>query len=136
MKRAGGGFDYSYNAQTAVDETAHIIVACELVNTSSDVQQLPPVLDAVKANVGASAGQVLADAGYRSEAVMEKIPHEHATTELVIALGREGKLAASKIDNLTATWTTWPPGWAKKSHGVLRRKGFETDFSAQRCGRG
>jgi transposase len=99
MKRAGGGFDYSYNAQTAVDETAHIIVACELVNTSSDVQQLPGVLDAVKANMGASADQVLADAGYRSEAVMEKLAHEHPSTELVIALGREGKLVASKIDS-------------------------------------
>ena len=50
MKRAGGGFDYSFNAQTAVDEAAHIIVAAEVVNTSSDVQQLPMVLDAVKAN--------------------------------------------------------------------------------------
>jgi len=65
MKRAGGGFDYSYNAQTAVDEAAHIIVAAEVVNTSSDVQQLPTVLNAVKANTGASPAQVLADAGYR-----------------------------------------------------------------------
>lgn len=70
MKRAGGGFDYSYNAQTAVDEAAHIIVAAEVVNTSSDVQQLPMVLNAVKANTSSSATQVLADAGYRSEAVM------------------------------------------------------------------
>ena len=37
MKRAGGGFDYSFNAKTAVDGTAHIIVAAEVVNTSSDV---------------------------------------------------------------------------------------------------
>ena len=44
MKRAGGGFDYAYNAQTAVDEKAHIIVAAEVVNTRSDVQQLPMVL--------------------------------------------------------------------------------------------
>ena len=53
MKRAGGGFDYSYNAQTAVDETAHIVVAAEVVNTSSDVPQLVPVLVAVKANTEA-----------------------------------------------------------------------------------
>ncbi len=99
MKRAGGGFDYSYNAQTAVDETAHIIVAAELVNTSSDVQQLPRVLDAVKANLDASAAQVLADAGYRSEAVMAQLATQHSDSELVIALGREGKLAASKIDS-------------------------------------
>ena len=63
MKRAGGGFDYSFNAQTAVDETAHIIVAAEVVNTSSDVQQLPMVLSAVKANTGAAPAKVLADAG-------------------------------------------------------------------------
>lgn len=49
MKRACGGFDYSYNVQTAVDETAHIILAAEVANTSSDVQQLPMVLAAVKA---------------------------------------------------------------------------------------
>ena len=73
MKRAGGGFDYSYNAQTAVDEAAHIIVAAGVVNTSSDVQQLPMVLNAVEANTGASPAQVLADAGYRSEAVMAEL---------------------------------------------------------------
>jgi hypothetical protein len=33
MKRAGGGFDPSYKAQTAVDETAHIIVAAELTGS-------------------------------------------------------------------------------------------------------
>ena len=98
MKRAGGGFDYSYNAQTAVDETAHIIVAAEVVNTSSDVQQLPMVLKAVKEHTGASAAQVLADAGYRSEAVMAELAMTQPDTELVIALGREGKVLAKPRD--------------------------------------
>ncbi len=98
MKRAGGGFDYSYNAQTAVDETAHIIVAAEVVNTSSDVQQLPMVLKAVKEHTGASPAQVLADAGYRSEAVMADLAIDHPETELVIALGREGKTLAKPRD--------------------------------------
>ena len=98
MKRAGGGFDYSFNAQTAVDETAHIIVAAEVVNTSSDVQQLPMVLDAVKANTGAVPSQVLADAGYRSEAVMAELAATQLDTELVIALGREGKALAKPRD--------------------------------------
>ena len=98
MKRAGGGFDYSFNAQTAVDETAHIIVAAEVVNTSSDVQQLPMVLDAVKANTGAVPSQVLADAGYRSEAVMAELAATQPDTELVIALGREGKALAKPRD--------------------------------------
>jgi transposase len=98
MKRAGGGFDYSFNAQTAVDETAHIIVAAEVVNTSSDVQQLPMVLEAVKSNMGHTPSQVLADAGYRSEAVMAQLAKNQPETELVIALGREGKVLTKPRD--------------------------------------
>ena len=106
MKRAGGGFDYSFNAQTAVDETAHIIVAAQVVNTSSDVQQLPMVLSAVKANTGAAPGQVLADAGYRSEAVMAQLAIDQPETELVIALGREGKVLAKPRDEKRYPHTT------------------------------
>lgn len=98
MKRAGGGFDYCYNAQTAVDEAAHIIVAAEVVNTSSDVHQLPMVLDAVQSHTGAQASQVLADAGYRSEAVMRELAQRQPDTELVIALGREGKAQSKPAD--------------------------------------
>lgn len=98
MKRAGGGFDYSYNAQTAVDETAHIIVAAEVVNTSSDVHQLVPVLQAVKASTKADPQQVLADAGYRSEEEMAKLATTKPGIELVIALGREGREQAKPID--------------------------------------
>ena len=114
MKRAGGGFDYAYNAQTAVDETAHIIVAAEVLNTSSDVQQLPIVLDAVKAHTHARAAQVLADAGYRSEAVMAELAQTQPHTELLIALGREGKVLAK-------------PGNAKRyPHTVAMAAKFET----------
>ena len=98
MKRAGGGFDYCFNAQTAVDEARHIIVAAEVVNTSSDVQQLPKVLDAVKAETGQQAQQVLADAGYRSEAIMAELTKTLPQTELVIALGREGKQKTQPAD--------------------------------------
>jgi transposase/IS5 family transposase len=98
MKRAGGGFDFQFNAQTAVDAQAHIIVAAEVVNTSSDVQQLPMVLQAVKAHTGAQAAKVLADAGYRSEAVMAQLAIEQPESELVIALGREGKVLAKPRD--------------------------------------
>ena len=98
MKRAGGGFDYSFNAQTAVDEMAHIIVAAEVVNTSTDVHQLIPVLQAVTACTGSFAKQVLADAGYRSEAVMAELARKMPQTELVIALGREGREQAKPTD--------------------------------------
>lgn len=89
MKRAGGGFDYCYNAQAAVDDTAHIIVAAELTNSGADSRQLPAVLEAVKQNTGADPQQVLADAGYRSEAVLETLCDHPA--QIIVALGREGK---------------------------------------------
>ena len=89
MKRAGGGFDPSYNAQTAVDETAHIIVAAELTNCGSDAGELPALLQAVRANLAQTPQQVLADTGYRSEQVFAKLAD--CGTEVVVSLGREGK---------------------------------------------
>ncbi len=88
MQRAGGGFDAAYNAQTAVDDTAHIIVAAELINNASDVRELPTMVEAVKSALGAYPAQTLADAGYRSESVFEALA---GRTELVVAIGREGK---------------------------------------------
>lgn len=89
MKRTGGGFDASYNAQTAVDDTAHIIVAAELVNNAADSGQLLPMLQAVQDNLGQLPTQALADAGYRSEENFAQAAD--LEVELVVALGREGK---------------------------------------------
>jgi len=89
MKRTGGGFDYSYNAYAAVDDQAHIIVAAELTNNAADSERLAPLLDAVKRTAGALPQQVLADAGFRSEAMFEQL--QHSPVELIVALGREGK---------------------------------------------
>jgi hypothetical protein len=133
MKRAGGGFDYSYNAHAAIDDTAHIIVAAELTNSGADSTHLPPLLDAVKQTAGADPQQVLADAGFRSEAVFEKL--KDRPVELIVALGREGKkhlaIDAAKYPHTAAMaekfkteetqsayrrrkWLSEPPnGWVK-----------------------
>ena len=92
MKRAGGGFDPAYNAQTAVDETAHIIVAAELDNTAPDANWLLPMIQAVKNTLGELPDLALADAGYRSEENLSNAP-----IEVVVALGREGK-AHAEVD--------------------------------------
>lgn len=95
MKRAGGGFDPCYNAQTAVDESAHIIVAAELDNSAPDANWLLPMIQAVQDNLGQLPDLGLADAGYRSEQNLKDAP-----IELVVALGREGKQHA-RIDPQT-----------------------------------
>lgn len=89
MKRAGGGFDAGYNAQTAVDEAAHIIVAAELTNNAGDAGELPGMLRAVQDNVGEVPRQALADTGYKSEAVFQALAD--GACEVIVALGREGK---------------------------------------------
>jgi hypothetical protein len=138
MKRAGGGFDASYNAQTAVDEAAHIVVAAELTNVGSDAAELPKMLAAIKGNLGHAPLQALADTGYRSEAVFERLAD--GETDIVVSLGREGKqqvkfhhdrnpYSAAMAAKLTTEeakrayrkrkWIVEPPnGWIKKRAGI------------------
>ena len=136
MQHAGGGYEASYNGQLAVDDTAHIIVAAELSNNASDVRELPTMLSAVNANLGAFPDRVLADAGYRSEAVFEALA---GRTDVVIAIGREGKshrpinattlpLTAAMVEKMKTPeartayrrrkWLSEPPnGWIKNVLG-------------------
>jgi hypothetical protein len=56
-----------YNAQAAVDGAKQIIVAHALAQSMSDCQQLVPLVDAVRANLGRKRREISADAGYCSE---------------------------------------------------------------------
>lgn len=89
MKHAGGGFEQSYNAHTAVDAERQIIVAAELSNNAADSGRLPDLLAAVQANLKQSPNQALADAGFRSEAVLEQFAD--GPCDIIVALGREGR---------------------------------------------
>jgi transposase len=59
-----GSFMQGYNAQIAVDGEAQVIVAAEVTQQSNDKQQLVPMLEQVKRNVGAQPQAVSADTGY------------------------------------------------------------------------
>jgi transposase len=59
-----GSFVQGYNAQIAVDGEAQVIVAAEVTQQSNDKQQLVPMLEQVKRNVGAQPQAVSADTGY------------------------------------------------------------------------
>jgi hypothetical protein len=63
-------FEQGYNAQTAVDAHAQIIVAAEVVQAPTDKQQLVPMLKAVEENTGQTPGQATADSGYFSTAAV------------------------------------------------------------------
>lgn len=95
MKQSNGGFDHSYNAQTAVDAERQIIVAAELTDCAADSGQLPVMMAAVERTVGAQPEQLLADAGYRSEAALAAVAD--TPCEILVALGKEGR-TRSNID--------------------------------------
>jgi transposase len=65
ISNKGKEFLYGYNAQMAIDESAGVIVGCELHDCANDKQGLVPVLKQVCENVGAPEEGLL-DAGYLS----------------------------------------------------------------------
>lgn len=89
IMKTSAGFEQCYNAQTAVDAHAQLIVAAELTNVAADNGELPRMLQATTDNCGEAPALALADAGYRSEEVLEQL--SGSSTEVLIALGREGK---------------------------------------------
>ena len=104
IMKTSAGFEQCYNAQTAVDAHAQIIVAAELTNCAADSGQLKGVIEAVEKNAGSKPEAALADAGYRSEATLAQL--SESGIEVIVALGREGKrqvqLDADKLPHTAA----------------------------------
>ena len=93
IMKTSAGFEQCFNAQTAVDSHRQIVVAAELTHCAADSAELPGMLDAVTRNTGQHPEVALADAGYRSETVLAQL--SASPTEVIVALGREGKRQAS-----------------------------------------
>ena len=82
-----GSFVQGYNAQIAVDAHAQVIVAAEVVQAPNDKQQLEPMAELVRRNVGKLADATSADAGYFSEAALERV--SAMGTELLVPPQRQ-----------------------------------------------
>jgi transposase len=63
MKRKGV-VHFSYNAQAVVDVESGLVVASDVTNAQNDSCQLGTMARLAKKNLGANAGELLADAGY------------------------------------------------------------------------
>jgi len=80
------GYIQGYNAQAAVDAKAQIIVAHTLTQSMSDQDQLVPLMDGIKDNLGRKPKEASADAGYLSEANLEALAERDISAYL--ATGR------------------------------------------------
>jgi hypothetical protein len=96
---ATGSFEQSYNGQTAVDCEAQVIVAAALTQEVNDKQQLVPVLEEVKSNLGRMPEKVTADAGYFSAAA---VTHPAVGSVDLYVTPDSGKKTEQKIDELTS----------------------------------
>jgi hypothetical protein len=96
MMTGEGSLQYCYNAQSATSEDG-VIVAAEVTTSPRDVNELVPMVEAVKANTGRRAGIAVADNGYLSESNLEQLRRKRQ--RCLVAVGREGKKP-----------TKWPTG--------------------------
>jgi transposase len=71
MKMADGGYRPAYNVQFAADCGSQVIVGVEVITTGSDMGQLTPMAEQVRARCGACPGSVLADGGFAAHRDIE-----------------------------------------------------------------
>jgi transposase len=90
IMKLGGSFEQCYNAQAVVDADSQLIIASGLTNNAADNEQLVPMVEAVKDNLGELPKRVLGDSGFRSEDSFARL-EEYKEMEVLVALGREGK---------------------------------------------
>ncbi len=83
----------SYNAQAVADQQSGMIVAEEVVDEGNDNGQLVPMLDRVQENLGATAEETVADAGYFASAQIALA--EEKEYEVLVAKS-SGESAAEK----------------------------------------
>lgn len=91
IMKLGGSFEQCYNAQAVVDADSQLIVASGLSNNAADNEELLPMVEAVKDNLGELPKRALADTGFRSEDSFAKLEKYKEEMEVLVALGREGK---------------------------------------------
>ena len=80
-------FEQCYNAQAAVDEECQVIVAAQVTQAANDMEQLAPMVEAIKENLGEGPVALTADAGYFSASNVGTLD----------ANGIEGYLAVGRI---------------------------------------
>lgn len=110
-----------YNCQVAVDSAAQVIVARGVANEQPDWPHLMPLLDQVRANAGAQAREVSADAGYCTESNLRELSRRRIHG--MIATGRQ------QHDAATATNVRkWKGKWTRAMSTRLKRAGRRSRY--------
>lgn len=88
--------EFGYNAQAVADGGSGLIVAVDVVNEADDHGLLVPMIGRVEAELGRSAEDTVADAGYRSAAELRRA--EDRGYGVVVALGRQQEIVDGALE--------------------------------------
>jgi transposase len=122
IMKVSRGFEQCYNAQAAVDADSHVIVAQMVTNQPTDMQQLPAMVEQIKANTGRQARELSADAGYCSEANLTALNRHHI--DGYVATGRQ-------VHGTSSATAAAPRGTGKRVVAMwrkLRRGGWRSRY--------
>ncbi|MGH3010198.1 MAG: IS1182 family transposase [Gaiellaceae bacterium] len=92
MMKTNHGWAYAFNAQAVVDEANQVVLAAEVTQEATDVNQLVSMIEATEENLDAagiegSPTTALVDAGYCSEDNLEAA--ESLAPDVLVATGRQ-----------------------------------------------
>jgi transposase len=101
--KKGDGARYVYNAQAAVDMDSQIIVENHIEDSVQDAHAAGPVLENMKAELGAVPEKLVADAGYGNKDTLESCREYEVVP--VCSTGREGEdeKTSGKLDAFSYT---------------------------------
>jgi transposase len=99
------GYVQGYNCQAAVDAQAQVIVGRGVVNEQLDWPQLRPMLDQVRANLGAQVRELSADAGYCTEANLRELVRRRIRGYVATGRQSHGATAPASGRRFKGKWT-------------------------------
>jgi len=94
MMNCGPRKEFGYNAQAVADGDSGLIVVADVVNDADDHGLLVSMVERVEAELGSSAEETVADAGYSSAAELRLA--EERGYEVLVALGKQREGIAGK----------------------------------------
>jgi transposase len=122
VMRARQTFEQAYNAQLAVDAHSQVIVARQVTNRQNDAENLIPMVEQVRANVGAGPGEISADAGYCSEENLAGLRRRRLRAYVATGGQRHGTASAT-----SSAWQKRGP-LTQAMRSRLRRGGWRSRY--------
>jgi len=94
------GINTAYNAQVSADENVQVVVAAEVTNQETDLEQLEPMVEKTEQNTNGAINILTADSGYSSPDNLEKLESNDIDAYIPDAIyqGRKRGKPASPFD--------------------------------------